>query len=76
MKMLCSLFSFLVTFRYRTPWFGWAEPSLVLFIWVEDNPVYLNARFRETQVNMALKITATGQFVLSFNVYHGNEQKD
>jgi hypothetical protein len=68
-----SLSVFIVTFRYCTPWFDWPEPNLVLFIWVEDNPMYLNARFRETQVNTALKITTTGQFVLSFNVYSGNE---
>lgn len=63
-----SLSVLFVTFQYCMPWFGWAEPSLVLFIWVEDNPMYLNARFRDTQVNTALKITSTGQFVISFSV--------
>ena len=68
-----SLSALLVTFRYCMPWFGWAETNLVLFIWVEDNPLYLNAIFRDTLVNMALKMIVTGQFVLSFNVYCGAE---
>lgn len=68
-----SLSPLLVTFRYCMPWFGWAETNLVIFIWVVDNPLYLNARFRDTLVNMALKIILTGQFMLNFNVYCGSE---
>jgi hypothetical protein len=46
---------------------------LVIFIWVVDNPLYLNAIFRATLVNTALKIIVTDQFMLTFNVYCGTE---
>jgi len=70
---LFPLSALLVTFRYCTPWFGWAETNLVIFIWVVDNPLYLNAIFRATLVNTALKIIVTDQFMLTFNVYCGTE---
>jgi hypothetical protein len=54
MQMLCSL-NFTCDFSILLPWFGWAGSNLIFFIWVEDNPVYLNARFRGIKVNMTLK---------------------